>query len=72
MAPELTERASRPLIYEKDPDVRHKAMEQIVKVAEEKLMDGKRPLQIQKSLDQNDQVISCNGLRVSSRISAIG
>ncbi len=32
MAQELTERASRPLISEKDLDVRHKAMEQIVKV----------------------------------------
>jgi DNA-binding ferritin-like protein (Dps family) len=43
MAPELTERASRPLIYEKDPEIRQKAIKQIVKLAEEKVIDGKRP-----------------------------
>ncbi len=43
MAPELSERASRPLIYEKDPEVRQEAIKQIVKVAEEKVMDGKKP-----------------------------
>ena len=43
IAPELSEGASRPLVSEKDPEIRHRAMKQIVKVAEEKVMDEKRP-----------------------------
>jgi hypothetical protein len=43
IAPELSETASRPLISEKDPEIRQKSMEQIVKKAEEKVMDGKKP-----------------------------
>jgi hypothetical protein len=52
MAPELTERASRPLISEKDPQIRHKVMEQIVKVAEEKVLDGKRPQVTNREVSQ--------------------
>jgi hypothetical protein len=39
----LTERASRPLVSEKDPEVQREAMQQIVTLAEEKVMDGKKP-----------------------------
>jgi ParB family transcriptional regulator, chromosome partitioning protein len=39
----LTERSSRPLISEKDPETRQEAIKQIVKVAEEKAMDGVKP-----------------------------
>jgi hypothetical protein len=38
--PVISEGASRPLISETDPDVRYEAIHQIVKVAEEKHMDG--------------------------------
>ena len=43
IALELSETASRPLISEKDPEVRKEAMQQIVTLAEEKVMDGKKP-----------------------------
>jgi len=43
IVPELSEGASRPLIQEKSPEVRREVMEQIVKVAEEKVINGKRP-----------------------------
>ena len=43
IAPELSEGASRPLISEKDPQIQHEAAKQIVKLAEEKVMDGKKP-----------------------------
>ena len=45
MGPVISERASRPLISEADPEVRYEAIHQIVKVAEEKLMDGTPPPQ---------------------------
>ena len=43
MVPELSERASRPLISEKSPEVRKEAIQQIVKATEEKIIDGRRP-----------------------------
>ena len=43
IALELSETASRPLISEKDPEVRKEAMQQIVTLAEEKVMDSKKP-----------------------------
>ena len=39
----VSEGASRPLISEKSPEVRKEAIHQIVRVAEEKILDGKRP-----------------------------
>jgi hypothetical protein len=43
IALELSETASRPLVSEKDPEVQREAMQQIVTLAEEKVMDGKKP-----------------------------
>jgi len=43
MAEIITERACRPLISEKSPEVRNEAIRQIVKVAEDKVIDGKGP-----------------------------
>jgi hypothetical protein len=43
MVPQLSERASRPLISEKDPTICKAVMEQIVKKAEEKILDGQKP-----------------------------
>ena len=45
MGPVISERASRPLISETDPEVRYEAIHQIVKAAEEKHMDG-RPAKV--------------------------
>ena len=39
----LSEGASSPLISEKDPNVRKEAMQHIVTLAEEKVMDGRKP-----------------------------
>ena len=39
----VSEKASRPLFSEKDPEVKKEAMQQIVTLAEEKAMDGKKP-----------------------------
>jgi len=48
----ITERASSPLISEKDPEIRKEALEQIVKVAENKVMDGERPQVTEKEVTQ--------------------
>jgi len=40
--PEISETACRPLISEKDPDIAFGPMQQIVKTAEEKVIDGKK------------------------------
>ncbi len=39
----VSEGASRPLISEKSPEVRKEVIQQIVKSAEEKVIDGRRP-----------------------------
>jgi hypothetical protein len=52
IGPVLTEGASRPLISEHDPNVRHKAYTQIVKSAEENVIDGKRPQVTNKEVAQ--------------------
>jgi len=44
IGPILSEGASRPLIQERDPEIREMATQQIVKRAEEKLLDGKKPV----------------------------
>ena len=48
----VSERASRPLISEKSPEVRKEAIHQIVKSAEEKILDGKKPQVTNKEVAQ--------------------
>lgn len=48
----LSEGASRPLISERDPNVRHEVYKQIVKSAEEKVIDGKKPQVTNKEVAQ--------------------
>lgn len=43
MAQILTERASRPLISERNPEIRTEAIKQIVKAAEDKVIRGGKP-----------------------------
>jgi hypothetical protein len=52
IVPLLSEGASRPLIRESDPAVFGKSMEQIVKYAEEKVIDGKKPQVTNKEVAQ--------------------
>ncbi len=54
----ITERASRPLISLKNPEIRQKAIQQIVKIAEQKKIDGKKPLVTTKEVEEIIQVLS--------------
>ena len=57
MAEIVSERACRPLISEKSPEVRKEAIQQIVKAAEEKVIDGKRPQVTNKEVSEIVQTI---------------
>jgi hypothetical protein len=48
----ITERASRPLISLKDSEIRQKAIQQIVQIAEQKKIDGQKPIVTTKEVEQ--------------------
>jgi phage N-6-adenine-methyltransferase len=52
MCPVISERASEPLVSENDTEVRQEAIHQIVKVAEEKYMDGVLPRVTRKEVEE--------------------
>lgn len=60
MAQILTERAGRPLVSEKDPAVTEAAIKQIVKKAEDKVMNGDAPQVTNKEVSEIVQAVKEN------------